>query len=60
MRREFKAGDVVVLNSGGPPMTVIQRTMMDDVYCTWINDADVIRSTFPSVCLKPYVPVCER
>ena len=35
---KFDAGDVVELNSGGPPMTVGNRGLYDGVYCTWIDE----------------------
>lgn len=37
----FKTGDVVILKSGGPNMTVV--SISEDgsiVYCTWMSDDD--------------------
>jgi uncharacterized protein YodC (DUF2158 family) len=53
---EFKVGDVVMLKSGGSPMTVEQvgkRSMTNEdlVWCVWFEDAGkrqvVKRETFP-------------
>ncbi|MCD2181050.1 YodC family protein [Rhizobium sp. GN54] len=36
---KFSVGDVVVLKSGGPPMTI--RHIEDDVaYCEWFHDGE--------------------
>lgn len=43
----FKTGDVVILKSGGPNMTVV--SISEDgsiVYCTWMSDADVYEGDF--------------
>ncbi len=43
----FKAGDVVILKSGGPNMTVV--SISEDgsiVYCTWMSDDDVYEGDF--------------
>ncbi|MGH9344594.1 MAG: YodC family protein [Terriglobia bacterium] len=51
----FKVGEVVVLKSGGPPMTVEQSQM--DVECVWFNKADEgNRSTFIPEVLRIYEP----
>ncbi|WP_041544395.1 MULTISPECIES: DUF2158 domain-containing protein [Chelativorans] len=34
---EFKVGDVVELNSGGPNMTVESRQNGDEWWCVWFN-----------------------
>ena len=34
---DFKVGDVVMLKSGGPVMTV-KEVSPDDIFCTWFAD----------------------
>lgn len=34
---EFKVGDVVVLKSGGPPMTIYRIMSQGSVWCTWFD-----------------------
>lgn len=60
---EFRAGDVVVLRAGGPPMTVenigeVALTGEDGVWCVWTEmvDAKTVlrRDTFPPIVLKIY------
>jgi uncharacterized protein YodC (DUF2158 family) len=36
---EFKIKDVVILNSGGPDMTIVEISRDDDdyVFCEWFN-----------------------
>lgn len=51
----FQVGDLVQLNSGGPPMVV--KSVVDLVYCSsilceWINDAKIEREIFASVTLR--------
>ena len=40
MAKEFKKGDVVKPNSGGPEMTVeaIDKTKTASLHCTWFDD----------------------
>lgn len=49
----FKPGDRVVLNSGGPTMTVVS-THEDGslVYCTWMSDCDVYEDDFIPAIIK--------
>jgi uncharacterized protein YodC (DUF2158 family) len=56
---KFKIGDVVVLNSGSPSMTVTTieegeaDTGGDDIYTCWIDPAGKEHtSSFPEACLK--------
>jgi uncharacterized protein YodC (DUF2158 family) len=47
-------GDVVVLKSGGPPMTVY-AVAPPDVACTWFNSIVGLSPTvgrFPAACLR--------
>ena len=50
--REFVAGDVVVLKSGGPPMTV-QDHAPDGVRCLWFDEAEMCSGTFVEATLRP-------
>lgn len=52
MSEKIKAGDVVVLKSGGPLMTVkeVGRDSMSDktlVWCTWFDEKKAINGHFP-------------
>ena len=48
----FAAGNIVVLKSGGPAMTVIS-TAGDDVECVWIGDlGELFRHAIPAVALE--------
>lgn len=42
MSHKFKPGDVVELNSGGPPMTVVGfvRDKPDVAVCSWLDGTD--------------------
>ncbi len=43
----FKVGDVVILKSGGPDMTI--STVSDDgVHCIWFKDDNQINGFFPA------------
>lgn len=48
---EIKAGDVVVLKSGGPEMTVeyIENEWVD---CVWFKDKDKVKGQFHVTNLK--------
>ena len=44
---ELKPGDVVILKSGGHPVTVVEVND-DAVECVWMgNDGDLFRETLP-------------
>jgi uncharacterized protein YodC (DUF2158 family) len=49
---EFKAGDVVVLKSGGQPLTVAEVNDQN-VECIWIGEeGELFRETLPAVTLE--------
>lgn len=48
----FKPGDVVVLKSGGPAMTVAS-VEEDDVKCLWIGEeGELFREDIPAIALE--------
>ena len=48
---DLKAGDVVMLKSGGQPLTVAE-VKEDDVLCLWMGmEGDLFRETLPLVTL---------
>ena len=48
----FAAGDIVVLKSGGPPMTVVS-VGEDEIDCVWCtDDGDFFRESIPTVALE--------
>ncbi|HEV2155701.1 YodC family protein [Bradyrhizobium sp.] len=48
---ELKAGDVVMLKSGGQPLTVAE-VKDDDVLCLWMGmEGDLFRETLPLATL---------
>lgn len=53
-KRSYKEGDVVELNSGGPPMTVTRLLGGERLECTWLgDDGESQRGTFAAVTVKP-------
>jgi uncharacterized protein YodC (DUF2158 family) len=54
-QRQFKPGDLVELNSGGPVMTVNERQSGDEYYCQWFAGKKLDHGTFPLASLKPAV-----
>ena len=49
---ELKAGDVVMLKSGGCPLTVIDVDG-SDIECVWLGEeGDLFRETLPRVALE--------
>ncbi|MCK1711934.1 MULTISPECIES: DUF2158 domain-containing protein [unclassified Bradyrhizobium] len=49
---ELKAGDVVMLKSGGHPLTVAE-VKGDDVLCLWMGmEGDLFRETLPLAVLE--------
>ena len=49
----FKIGDVVLLKSGGPIMTISAINNIEGIFCIWFNDnKQVKRDTFPVYSLK--------
>lgn len=52
---EFEPGDVVVLKSGGPRMTVAKTTSREHIICTWFDEKKILQnSDFVSKTLKKY------
>ena len=48
---ELKAGDIVMLKSGGQPLTVAE-VKGEDVLCLWMGmEGDLFRETLPLVTL---------
>ena len=53
---ELKPGDVVMLKSGGHPITVVEVDE-DKVECLWMGtDGDLFRETLPLVALESLDP----
>lgn len=49
---DLKPGDVVILKSGGQPLTVAE-VHEDDVSCIWIGEeGELFRETLPSIVLE--------
>ena len=49
---ELKAGDIVMLKSGGHPLTVAE-VKGDDVLCLWMGmEGDLFRETLPFAVLE--------
>jgi uncharacterized protein YodC (DUF2158 family) len=51
MSNNFKAGDVVVLKSGGPKMTVT-RVEGSHVFCSWFVGTKSEKGNFPPDALE--------
>lgn len=48
----YSAGNIVVLKSGGPAMTVVAANG-EDVECVWIGEeGDLFRQAIPAVALE--------
>jgi len=62
----FNHGDVVVMKSGGPPMTVdkvpgdvtskYDRDPLTEYHCEWFKGATAQHGTFAEHLLETYVP----
>ena len=53
---ELKPGDVVILKSGGHPITVA-AVNEDTIECVWMGgDGDLFRETLPIAVLEPAEP----
>jgi len=62
MEQKYKVGDVVVLKSGSPPMTIINDRLGEDLKhgycfdgnyrCAWFNDTNEFREIIPQDALK--------
>lgn len=48
----FKPGDVVMLRSGSPAMTVKELGEHQDAHCLWFHGNDLHNDWFPLVTLK--------
>lgn len=68
MANKWKHGDVVVLKSGGPPMTVEHVPGEDeryggtykDYHCRWFKGADQKTGSFPEILLETFVPPAKK
>lgn len=57
MSNEFKSGDIVVLKSGGPEMTVKTFTHSQQAYlCQWFAGKKLEQGNFKSESLSPSNP----
>lgn len=66
MANKFKHGDIVVMKSGGPPMTVDKvpgdrrnnygHETMDEYRCEWFKGATSQHGTFGEHLLEKYEP----
>jgi uncharacterized protein YodC (DUF2158 family) len=56
--KKFNAGDRVVLNSGGPTMTVLKYEPIDgeDVICQWFNNNKLEEKAFNQNVIRLYQP----
>jgi uncharacterized protein YodC (DUF2158 family) len=58
IEQEIKPGDIVILKSGGPQMTVEHVSESSDsldrirAHCMWSTSTQVFRHEFPVVCLR--------
>jgi uncharacterized protein YodC (DUF2158 family) len=50
---EFKQGDIVQLNSGGPKMTVAGFHKDGSVFCQWFAGSKLQDGYFQKISLKP-------
>jgi uncharacterized protein YodC (DUF2158 family) len=51
LSEKLEIGDIVKLNSGGPPMTVY-NIKEGDITCRWMNNNDEIIHIFNKLCIK--------
>lgn len=65
MANAFKKGEVVVMKSGGPPMTInkgpgetkgYREGEFDEYHCEWFKGATHNQGSFPEHLLEKYVP----
>lgn len=57
VKKLFKIGDVVWLNSGSPPLTVTDNEPMGDISVAWISDTEEPqRMTLPTECFCTEIP----
>jgi uncharacterized protein YodC (DUF2158 family) len=65
MANAFKKGDVVILKSGGPPMTVDalpeENTLKrGDYLCRWFKGATPDRGSYGEHLIEKYVPPAKK
>jgi uncharacterized protein YodC (DUF2158 family) len=70
MANAFKKGDVVILKSGGPPMTVdkvpgdhlndFSESVADDYHVAWFKGATASHGRYPEHVLEKYTPPVKR
>jgi uncharacterized protein YodC (DUF2158 family) len=56
----FKVGEVVVLKSGGPDMTVERDAGHGDIWCSWFVNGEYMRQVFKVPMLKHKVSTREE
>ena len=64
MANKFKHGDIVIMKSGGPPMTVDKvpgearafSTPYEEYHCEWFKGATAQHGQFGEHLLETYVP----
>lgn len=67
-KNAFNRGDVVVLKSGGPPMTVdeVPNNLLqfgddrDNYLCRWFNGAAPAKGAYAEHVLEKYVPPAKK
>ncbi|KTC81761.1 YodC family protein [Legionella brunensis] len=52
MDNQFKVGDVVILKSGGPKMTVVSVEAENELRCTWFVNGEIKEDFFILDILK--------
>lgn len=52
MSDELEPGDVVVLRSGGPRMTLRSRNSDGDLYCNWFDGRELKGALFVEATLE--------
>lgn len=70
MANKFKQGDVVVMKSGGPPMTVdkvpgdkryeTSSDILKEYHCEWFKGAVSQKGFFGEHLLEAYVPPAKK
>lgn len=67
MANKYKKGDVVVIKSGGPPMTVdsvpgeqAYRKKDDEYLCIWFKGASKENGSFADHLLKVFTPPAKK
>lgn len=59
MNEKFEIGDIVMLRSDGPAMTItsIDKDNVNFVTCTWFNACTIQKAEFPVQALKRLTPL---